>query len=208
MEQWAEKAKVLVAQWCRLPAIQWTVAHQAPLSMGFSRREYWSGLPVPSLGDLPNSGIKSWSSALQADSFPSEPPRKHHSLLKCLFISYQTNSNLLEDRRGNSCIILSLVQCLKLKLLHKECLSELTLLGEGVVIQSLSCVWLHATLWAAAHQAPLSMGFSRREYWSGLPCPPSGDLPNSGIEPRFPSLEVNSLLSESWGQKHSVLILK
>ena len=63
------------------------------------------------------------------------------------------------------------------------------------------CVWLRAPLWAAAHQAPLSMGFSRREYWSGLPCPPSGDLPNSGIEPRFPSLEVNSLLSESWGQK-------
>ena len=155
MEQWAEKAKVLVAQWCRLPAIQWTVAHQAPLSMGFSRREYWSGLPVPSLGDLPNSGIKSWSSALQADSFPSEPPRKHHSLLKCLFISYQTNSNLLEDRRGNSCIILSLVQCLKLKLLHKECLNELTLLGEGVVIQSLSCVWLFESWWTTTYQVSL-----------------------------------------------------
>ena len=48
-----------------------TVARQAPLSMGFSRREYWSGLPFPSPGDLPDSGIKPWSPALQADSLPS-----------------------------------------------------------------------------------------------------------------------------------------
>ena len=42
----------------RLSATPWTVAHQAPLSMGFSRQEYWSGLPCPSLGDLPNPGIE------------------------------------------------------------------------------------------------------------------------------------------------------
>ena len=48
-----------------------------------------------------------------------------------------------------------------------------------------SCVWLFSTLWTAAHQAPLSMGFSRQEYWSGLPCPPPGDLPNPGIKLRF-----------------------
>ena len=42
---------------------------------------------------------------------------------------------------------------------------------------------LFATLWSVARQAPLSMGFSRQEYWSGLPCPPPGDLPNPGIEP-------------------------
>ena len=47
----------------------------------------------------------------------------------------------------------------------------------------LSCVRLFATPWTAACQAPLSMGFSRQEYWSGLPCPPPGDLPNPGIEP-------------------------
>ena len=46
-----------------------------------------------------------------------------------------------------------------------------------------SRVWLFATLWTVAHQAPLSMGFSRQEYWSGLPCPPPGHLPNPGIEP-------------------------
>ena len=49
------------------------VAHQAPLSMGFSRQEYWSGLPFPSLEDLPNPGIKPRSPALQADSLPFEP---------------------------------------------------------------------------------------------------------------------------------------
>ena len=49
-------------------------------------------------------------------------------------------------------------------------------------------VWLGATLQTAARQAPPSMGFSRQEYWSGLPCPPPGDLPNPGIEPRCPAL--------------------
>ena len=53
-----------------------------------------------------------------------------------------------------------------------------------VCAQSLSRVQLFGTPWAAARQAPLSMGFSRQEYWSGLPCPPPGDLPNPGIEPR------------------------
>ena len=43
------------------------------------------------------------------------------------------------------------------------------------------------TPWTVAHQAPLSMGFSRQEYWSGLPFPPPGDLPNPGIEPRPPA---------------------
>ena len=46
-----------------------------------------------------------------------------------------------------------------------------------------SCVWLFVTLWTVAHQTPLSMGFSRQEYWSGLPCPSPGHLPDPGIEP-------------------------
>ena len=52
----------------------WTVACQAPLSMGFSRQEHWSGLLFPSPEDLPNPGIEPRSPALQADSLPSEPP--------------------------------------------------------------------------------------------------------------------------------------
>ena len=54
----------------RLLAALWTVAYQAPLSMGFSRREYWSGLPCPPLGNLPYPGIKLMSPALQVDSLP------------------------------------------------------------------------------------------------------------------------------------------
>ena len=54
----------------------WTVAHQAPLSLDFSSKDYWSGLPFPPPGDLPNSGIKLRSPTLQADSLLSEPPGK------------------------------------------------------------------------------------------------------------------------------------
>ena len=53
-----------------------TVAHQAPLSSGFSRQKDWSGLPFSSPGDVPNPGIKPRSCPLQADSLPSEPPGK------------------------------------------------------------------------------------------------------------------------------------
>ena len=58
-------------------------------------------------------------------------------------------------------------------------------------LSSFSCVWLCATLGTIVHQAPLSMGFSRQEYWAELPCPPPGNLPNPGIEP-------TSLVSPSW----------
>ena len=53
-------------------ATPWTVAHQIPPSMGFSRQGYWSGLLFPSPGDLPNPGIEPGSPALQADSLPTE----------------------------------------------------------------------------------------------------------------------------------------
>ena len=58
----------------QLFATPWTVGHQAPLSMEFSRQEYWSGLPFPSPGFLPDSGIEPGSPALQADALPSDPP--------------------------------------------------------------------------------------------------------------------------------------
>ena len=58
----------------RLFVTPWTVAYQALPSMGFSRQEYWSGVPFPSPGDLPNPGIEPRSPALQADTLTSEPP--------------------------------------------------------------------------------------------------------------------------------------
>ena len=52
----------------------WTIAHQAHSSMEFSRQEYWTGLPFPSPGDLPDPGIRPGSPTLRADALPSEPP--------------------------------------------------------------------------------------------------------------------------------------
>ena len=71
-EQWEVSVKLLSS--VRLFVTPWTIAHQAPPSMEFSRQEYWSGLPFPSPGDLSNPGIEPGSPALQADTLPSEPP--------------------------------------------------------------------------------------------------------------------------------------
>ena len=67
---------MLVAQWCLTLGDPVACSRQAPLSMGFPRQEYWSGLPLPSPGDLPTTGNEPWSPALQADSLLSEPPGK------------------------------------------------------------------------------------------------------------------------------------
>ena len=69
--------KVKLLSRVRLFATRWAVAYQTPPSRGFSRQEYWSGLPFPSPGDLPDPGIKPRPPALQADALPSEPPGKH-----------------------------------------------------------------------------------------------------------------------------------
>ena len=72
-------------------ATAWTVAYQAPPSMGFSRQEYWSGLPFPSPGDLPNPGIEPGSPALQTDALPSEPPGKQIETYQIIFFSSVSN---------------------------------------------------------------------------------------------------------------------
>ena len=71
----------------RLFATSWTVAYQAPPSIGFSRQEYWSGLPFPSPGDLPNPGMEPGSPALEADTLTSEPPGKCSNVKQC-FLSF------------------------------------------------------------------------------------------------------------------------
>ena len=70
------KVKVKSLNRVRLFRTPWTVAYQAPPTMGFSRQESWSGLPFPSPGDLPDSGIEPRSPSLQADALPFEPPGK------------------------------------------------------------------------------------------------------------------------------------
>ena len=70
------------------------------------------------------------------------------------------------------------------------------------MLSSFNWVWLFVILWTVTHQAPLSMGFSRQEYWSELPCPPSGDLPDSEIKPKSPeapALQAEFLLLSPQG---------
>ena len=74
-----------------------------------------------------------------------------------------------------------------------------------VEVKSLSRVRLFATLWMVACQAPPSMGFSRQEYWSGLPFPSPGDLPNPEIEPGSSALEAGTLTSEPPGKPYFIV---
>ena len=90
----------------QLFATPWTVTLQVPLSMGFSRQEYWSGLPFPSPGDFPSPEIKPRYSTLQADPLRSEPPGKPKntevgslSLLQGNFPTQELNTSLLPYRQ-------------------------------------------------------------------------------------------------------------
>ena len=90
------KVKVLVLSCIQLFATPWTIACQAPLSLEFSKQEYWSGLPFPSPGDLPDPGIKPGSPVLQRDCLPSNLPGKPQVVL------WRLNFNLraMEDHGG------------------------------------------------------------------------------------------------------------
>ena len=150
----------------RLFVTLWTITRQAPLSMGFSRQEYQSGLLCPSPGDFPDPGIKPMSltsPALEGRFFTTNTV-----LYLLIYRKEQTNT------------------CYSIYKLCKSCE------GKGKWKErkgkSLSRVQLFATPWTAASQAPPSMGFPRQEDWSGPPFPSPGDLPDSGIEPRSPAL--------------------
>ena len=112
-----------VTQSCPTLCDPWTVAHQAPLSTGFARQEYWSGLPFPSPGDLPDSGIEPRSPTLQVDSLPAKPQGKPKntgvgslSLFQGIFQAQESNWGLLHCRQilltaklpGKPCFILDL----------------------------------------------------------------------------------------------------
>ena len=100
------KVKVKSLSHARLFVTPWTVAYQALLSMGFSRQEYWSGLPFPSPGDLPNPGIEPRSPTLQAGCLPAEPQGQLKntgvgslSLLQGIFPTQESNWGLLHCRQ-------------------------------------------------------------------------------------------------------------
>ena len=153
----------LAAKSCLTLATPWTVACQAPLAMGFCRQEYWSGLLLPSPGDLPNPGIKPRSPALQADSLPTELWGK--PLYKKF---YKTKSTFCLNQKVFPQTIFS-------KAVSTVILGTSSFLAPTCVLRLFGRLQLFAAPWTVAHQVPLSMGFSRQEYWSGLPLPSPND---------------------------------
>ena len=91
------KVKVKLLSCVRLFGTPWTVAYQASLSMGFSQQGYWSGLPFPSPGDLPDSWIESGSPALEADTSTSEPPGKLLAWLGAFYLFISIFGNHPKD---------------------------------------------------------------------------------------------------------------
>ena len=94
-----------------------------------------------------------------------------------------------------------------IELLLNYAIVELRIAELCCTVLLLSRVWLFATPWTVARQAPLSMGFSRQEDWSGFPCPPPGDLPNPGMELRSPTLQEDSLPTELPGKLNYSVVL-
>ena len=165
--------------------------------MGFSRQGYWSGLPFPPPGDLPDPRIKpaSLKSPTLAGGFFITSTKCHientskvewigprsfalFSIFTWLLATSTTfcRENVSTTSRTQK-IFLRVHWILKY--------------GFLCVLSHFSYVWLCATLWTVVHQAPLSMGFSRQEYWSGLLCPSPRNISDPGIEP--PSLMYAAL---------------
>ena len=149
----------------RLFAAPWTIiACQAPTSMGFSRQKYWNGLPLPTPEDLLHPGVESTSLTsppLAAGFFTTRATWKAQ-----IIPGWLVKKKLMVFPQGANHVYKCISWSLKVK------------------VKSLSHFLLFGTIpWTVAYQALLSMGFSRQEYWSGLPFPSPGDLPNPGVEP-------------------------
>ena len=171
-----------VAQSCRTLCESMDCSYQAPLSMGFSRQEYWSGLPLPSPGDLPNPGVKPGSPALQADALPSEPPGKshedheEHSPESCSLYSKHDSKNW-DPIEALLWFVQSECACVHVCSVTSVVSNSVWPQGSPIagllllLLSRFSHVRLCGTPWAAAYQPSPSMGFFRQEYCSGVPLP-------------------------------------
>ena len=167
---------VLSRVWCF--ATLWTIACQAPLSMGFPRQEYWSGFPFPSPGDIPDPGTEPASPVScigRQILYHWAPGKPFNRMLLLLLLSHfshvwfcatpETAAHQAPPSLGFS------------RQEHWSGLPFPSPMHESekwkwkVKVKSLSRVWLFLTPWTAAYQAPPSLGFSRQEYWSGVPSP-------------------------------------
>ena len=182
-------------------ATPWTVAHQAPLSMGFLRQECWCELPFPPPGDHLTHRFNPsclncrwilycWATRKAPQWWLFSIPVVANSLWAH---GLQRTKHLSPSPSPEACPS----SCP----LHQWCSSTSVCVSHSVVSD-------FAIPWTVAHQAPLSMEFSRQEYWSGLPFPAPGDLPDSGIEPGSPALQTDSLPSELKGSPWSLVIVR
>ena len=137
----------------------WTVAHQASLSMGFSKQAYWSGLPFPSPGYLPNPGIEPRSPVLQADSLPQS--------YRGIGAMYQTPHSVQEA----TCVSFNLHRIWLLLLSHS--------VTQSCLCNPTGCSQLSSSVHGILQARILE--------WIA-PFPSPGELPNSGIEPASPAL--------------------
>ena len=166
----------------------------------FSRQEYWSGLPCPPPGDLLNPGAELRSPTWQGGSLPTEPPGSPRRLDWITYL-FSRGSSPPRDRTHTSCIG-------RWILCHWATWEIPDFTMHVCLLSGFSHIRFCASLWTVACQAPLSMGFSRQEYWSGLPCPPPGDLPNSGIKPASlmsPALVGGLFTTSTTGKTHFCL---
>ena len=115
-------------------------------------------------------------------------------IMVCVAISSSRGSSWPRDQNWVSC-----VSCIAGRFFTHWAI-RLTQYILKVKVKSLSCFWLFGIPWTVVYRAFLSMGFSRQEYWSGLPFPSPGDLPDTEIEPRSPSFQADSLPSEPPGK--------
>ena len=150
----------------RLFVTPWTIACKVPLTMGFSRQEYWNELPNPPPGDLPNPGIKPMSPALQVDSLPLWSAA---AAAAAAAKSLQSCPTLCDPIDGGNPIGCPIPGILQARTLEWVAISFSNAGKWKVKVKSLSRVRLLATPCTAAYQAPPSMGFSRQEYCSGVP---------------------------------------
>ena len=146
--------------------------------MGFPRQEYWSALPLPPPGDLPNRGTEPMSPvspALAGRFYTTEPPGKPYLYLSYIYAAAAAKSlqscltlcNPIDGSLPGSPV----PGVLQARTLEWVAISFSNAWKWKVKVKSLICVWFLVTLWTAAYQASPSMGFSRQEYWSGVPFP-------------------------------------
>ena len=133
-----------------------------------------------------------------------------HEIQRCLLPGKKAMANLDSILKSKDITLLTKVQIIKAMVFFSSHVWKWLLDHKegcgGLVAKSLTRVLM--TSWTIAHQAPLSMGFSRQEYWSGLPFPSPGDFPDSGIKPRSPALQADSLLTELPGLPEEGWVLK